>query len=225
MLNMSKGSAATWILVIVIIVIIAAGAWWFFNQSNSTTQSSGTTTTQSSEKTISSFTFSSLNPTVNGAIDNTNYTVDLTVPSGTDITTLTPTISISDNATISPNSGVTQNFTNPVTYTVTAQDGSTQSYTVTVTTSVNSTDSITSFNFGIAGEVDNIGTGSVSVTVPSGTDVTNLTPTIAVSTGATVSPASGTAEDFTNPVTYTVTASDGSTTQTYSATVTVAAGQ
>lgn len=63
-------------------------------------------------------------------------------------------------------------------------------------------------------------TGSISglnitVRVPVGTTVTALTPTIAVSTGATVSPTSGTAKNFSNPVTYTVTAEDTTTTKTY----------
>jgi len=56
------------------------------------------------------------------------------VPSGTDVTKLTPTISIPAAATISPKSGVAENFTNPVAYTVTAQDGSAQNYIVTVIT-------------------------------------------------------------------------------------------
>jgi len=126
---MSK-NAIIWTVVIVIVVILLG--WWYFasmNQPSVTT----TPTTQSSEKSISSFTLSGLNPVVNGAIDNTNYTVSLTVPTGTDVTTLIPSISVSDYATVSPSSNVAQDFTNPVTYTVTAQDGSTQAYTVTVT--------------------------------------------------------------------------------------------
>ncbi|WP_299090228.1 family 43 glycosylhydrolase [uncultured Metabacillus sp.] len=42
-----------------------------------------------------------------------------------------------------------------------------------------------------------------------GTDVTNLIPTITLLPGSTVSPASGAAQDFTNPVTYTVTDKEG----------------
>ncbi|MDL4839188.1 family 43 glycosylhydrolase [Aquibacillus rhizosphaerae] len=42
-----------------------------------------------------------------------------------------------------------------------------------------------------------------------GTEVTNLTPTIDVLPGSTVNPASGEAQDFTNPVTYTVTDEEG----------------
>ena len=46
---------------------------------------------------------------------------------------LVPTIDLSANATSSPASGVAQNFTSPVTYTVTAEDGTTQAWVVTVT--------------------------------------------------------------------------------------------
>ena len=44
----------------------------------------------------------------------------------------TPTIIVSDKATISPASGVKEDFVNPVTYTVTAEDGTKQLYTVNV---------------------------------------------------------------------------------------------
>ncbi len=49
-----------------------------------------------------------------------------------DLTALKPTIEISAGATVSPASGVAQDFTVPVNYTVTAQDGTTKIYTVTV---------------------------------------------------------------------------------------------
>lgn len=61
---------------------------------------------------------------------------------------------------------------------------------------------------------------TVKLTVPFGTDVTALIPTLAI-TGASVSPTSGTAQNFSTPVVYTVTAADGST-QTYTVTVTIA---
>ncbi len=67
----------------------------------------------------------------------------------------------------------------------------------------------------------NEGAKTIALTVPFGTDVTALVPTI-VHTGVSVSPASGAAQDFTSPVTYTVTAEDTST-QVYLVTVTVAA--
>lgn len=59
---------------------------------------------------------------------------------------------------------------------------------------------------------------TIVLSMPSGTDVTGLVPTI-VTTGVSVSPASGVSQDFsTSPVTYTITALDG-TTQTYEVTV------
>lgn len=51
-------------------------------------------------------------------------------------------------------------------------------------------------------------------------DITNLTPTLTLSAGATVIPLSGVARDFTNPVPYTVTAEDGVTYQEWTVTVT-----
>ncbi|MGB2580665.1 MAG: immunoglobulin-like domain-containing protein, partial [Minisyncoccia bacterium] len=62
---------------------------------------------------------------------------------------------------------------------------------------------------------------TVSITVPFGTDVSALSPLVAVSSLATSSPASAVVQDFTNPVIYTVTAEDGST-QTYTVTVIIA---
>lgn len=79
---------------------------------------------------------------------------------------------------------------------------------------------ITSFNIGEAIGVINDTDGTIDVEVPEGTALTSLSPVITVSPGASVSPASGTAQDFTNPVTYTVTAADGQTTKEYEVTVT-----
>src|ERR1700690_4442810 len=61
-------------------------------------------------KAITSFNFDSLNPEVDGVITESNHTVTLTVPSGTDITNLAPTIQVSDGATINPQSGTGQDF-------------------------------------------------------------------------------------------------------------------
>ena len=64
--------------------------------------------------------------------------------------------------------------------------------------------------------------GAVNITVPNGTTVTSMTPNITLTDAkASVSPASGTAQNFTSPVTYTVTAENGRTTKTYTVTVTV----
>ena len=83
----------------------------------------------SSEKDIIYFTIND----INGTIDTDYNTIAFELESGTDVTSLTPTITISEEATISPASGVAQDFTTPITYTVTAKDNSTKIYTVSIT--------------------------------------------------------------------------------------------
>ncbi len=178
-------------------------------------------TQNSNEKTITSFTLDELSPPVNATIDETSKTITAFVPTGTDLTNLTPTISVSEGATVTPASEVAQDFTNPVTYTVRAQDGSTQRYTATIKTG-SSEKNITSFTFDQTnppsqGNIDQTGK-RITVDVPAGTDVTNLTPTIETTQGSTVVPASGEPQDFSTPVEYTVTAEDG-TSDTYTVTV------
>jgi hypothetical protein len=65
---------------------------------------------------------------------------------------------------------------------------------------------------------------TVAIEVIYGTDITDIAPTITLSIGATINPTSGTERNFTNPVTYTVTAQDAVTTQEWIITVTVAVG-
>lgn len=80
---------------------------------------------------------------------------------------------------------------------------------------------ITAFTFGegvLSGDVT-IADNSITFNVLDGVDITNLAPTITVSEGATVTPASGVAQDFTNAVTYTVVSEDYSTTKTYTVSV------
>ena len=60
----------------------------------------------------------------------------------------------------------------------------------------------------------------ILVEVPYGTDVFNLTPLIIISPGASVSPASSVAQNFAQPIVYTVTAENGSM-QKYTVTVNI----
>jgi hypothetical protein len=119
---------------------------------------------------------------------------------------------------------VPQDFTNPVYYTVTAMDGTTVQYMVeAVVHDADNEKSILSFTIdGVEGDINEIAK-EVEVMMPEGTDVTQLVPTIVVSEGATVEPTSGVAQDFTNPVTYTVTAQNG-TTAVYTVTVVLEGG-
>jgi hypothetical protein len=168
---------------------------------------------KSGEKAITAF---SINE-VPGVITDTD--IALTLPAGTDATSLAPEIAVSPKATVSPASGAAQDFSSPVTYTVTAEDGTTAQYTVTVTVTPKSGEkAITAFSIN---DVPGVITGTdVALTLPYGTDKTSLGPQITVSEKATVSPASGAAQDFSSSVTYTVTAEDGTTSQ-YTVTVQV----
>src|SRR5664280_1177929 len=88
-------------------------------------------------KAITSFQFAGLTPAVVGSINEVTKTIALTVPYGTVVTALVPTIAVSALAAVGPFSGVTADFTLPVTYTVLAEDSSTQAYVVTVISSLN----------------------------------------------------------------------------------------
>lgn len=85
-----------------------------------------------SAKSITSFVFTDFDPPLAAAIDEANLLITASVPFGTDVSNLTPEIEIT-GVSIDPASGVPQNFTTPVNYTVTAEDNSTAVYTVQVT--------------------------------------------------------------------------------------------
>jgi eukaryotic-like serine/threonine-protein kinase len=94
------------------------------------------TVTKSSAKDITKFSFAALSPAVDATIDASTKAITATVPAGTDVTKLVPTITISDKATVSPATGVAQDFSKEVSYTVTAEDASTVVYKVNVTKEV-----------------------------------------------------------------------------------------
>ena len=166
-------------------------------------------------KDITSFAFPGLPATTIGS-----NTVSVTVPFGTSVTNLAPTYTVSTLATGSPVSGTARNFTSAQTYTITAEDGSTKAYTVTVTVTIapaSSAKDILNCDFGALGQATIAGT-NITLTVPPNQNVTSLAPTFTISPLATISPASGSTQNFTNPVAYTVTAQNG-TTQVYSVSV------
>ncbi|GHV80917.1 hypothetical protein AGMMS49944_27080 [Spirochaetia bacterium] len=156
-----------------------------------------------------------------GTINPSTRAISITVPYGTDRTRLLTTVSYK-GASLNHESGEAVNFTNsvtdPVTYTVTAGDGSTQDYTVTVWQAANGAKIITGFT--LAGSEGTITGTNIVVAVPSGIDLTALAPTTINYIGESISPDVGEAQDFSSPVTYTVTAADGST-QPYLVTVTL----
>lgn len=137
--------------------------------------------------------------------------IGVTVPYATEVTALTPNITVSAGATIVPASGTARDFTKPQTYTVTAQDGTKKTYTVTVNkTAVSAAKDM--LTFVLPGAISTAISGtSIGAYVPTATDVTALAPTFTLSPFAKAVPASGTPRDFTTPQTYTIIAQDGST--------------
>jgi hypothetical protein len=170
------------------------------------------------DKTIDSF-------EIDGVLGNiSGTTITLTLPAGTDLSARIPTIGFTGNS-VSPGSGVANDFRTPATYTVTAADTSTATYTVIVSLAGDSDKDITSFVInGFSAQIADINatSGVINLTLPKGTILTNLIPDIEI-TGQSVSPDNGVAQDFTNSVTYTVTAKDGSM-KTYTVNVDTVSG-
>ena len=150
-----------------------------------------------------------------GVINQTAGTIDVTVGSQEDITKLTPQYIIPGGTTSTPQSGIAQDFTNPVKFTIVSNDGFTgKSYYVKVTQLPSPL--VTSFKTGedvcsVTGIVDNT-LSTITLDFPSGTNLTAITPIIAVTAGSTISPATGVSQNFSNgPVNYTVTNVEGLT--------------
>ncbi len=149
-------------------------------------------------------------------INSTAGTIAINVPLGTSLSSAIPqNVSISAQASINPLASAAQNFTVPVVYTVTAQNGTTKNWTVNVTQIASPAKEITAFVLSssqIGAATINSAAGTIGITMPNTVNITNISPTsITTSANATISPSVATAQNFTAPVTYTVTAQDGST--------------
>ena len=72
-----------------------------------------------------------LNGTYVGSIDEAAKTISVFVPGGVDVTKLVPNITVSENATVTPQSDMPLDFTNPVQFTV-ENNTAKATYTVTV---------------------------------------------------------------------------------------------
>ena len=138
-----------------------------------------------------------------GAIDKTTRTITVRVPETYDISRMSVTkLSLSDGAKSNVNVNDQLNMSTPQAVHVTNGDV----YLYWTIKAQRDEAKITSFkiNDTYVGTI-NEDTKTIMVYVPSSLDIKKLTPTIAYSENATISPASGIAADFTNPVTYTVT--------------------
>ncbi len=76
--------------------------------------------------------FTIVGQAVQAIIDDEGNTVMANMSLGSELNRLSPSITVSERASISPASGVAQDFNNPIEYTVTAEDGTIKAYIVTV---------------------------------------------------------------------------------------------
>ena len=165
---------------------------------------------QSSSKSITAFSIAGV-PAI-----TTGQQLQVTVPNGTDVRRLVATFTTSGLRVAVTNepqvSGFTvQDFSSPVAYVVTAADGTTATYTVTVIEAPSQAKAISAFSIdGVAGVIHD---HDIALTLPHGSDPTRRVATFSTS-GTTVL-------DYSSPVTYVVTAADGSTDR-YTVVVTVA---
>lgn len=182
----------------------------------------------SSEKEITSFRFSifdnsGISSSFEGTITGT--TITATAPLGTDKTALTASftttgVSVTVNGAKQVSGVTTNDFTNALTYTVTAEDGTTQDYIVNI---LMTDKEIISFSFLkeansflISDITAGIEMTNITAVVPFSTDIKSLkasfeTTGTSVTVNGIAQTSGTTANDFTNPLTYTVTAEDGST--------------
>lgn len=165
---------------------------------------------------ITSFTFDNFSPVVTGVIDNETGVIRVVVPFGTSLTSLSPTIKVSDGATVDPASGAAQNFSSFVVYTVTAANGAKKVYTVIAEVGPSNVASITSFQFPDLYLTANAGNNTaLNLQVPFGTDLTSVKVNMTAINGSTFLPANGSVVNFNQPANFEVTAPDGVTKKTY----------
>ena len=169
--------------------------------------------------------FGLLSPPVQAAIAEETRTVSLTVPFGTDCSSLVAVFVNSGRrvtvAGVEQVSGRTaNNFEHPVEYVVELTDGSTVTYVVSVVIAppLGQAKSFSAFSFlapPVTACVDEA-SHAISAVVPRGTDLSSLvavfiTTGVLVTVDDTEQESGVTINDFTDPVTYMVTAEDGST--------------
>ena len=134
----------------------------------------------------------------------------MSVPSGTVVTYLVPTI-VRTGTSMTPTSGVAQNFTNPVTYTVTSEDGSTQIYTITVTVLPSTNATVTAGSYTVSAG----GTGAETTSVPFGTSKAVFLAAVTKSQAGQTWDSTNIADPVVHGNTLVVTAENGTTVVTY----------
>lgn len=157
-----------------------------------------------------------------GVINEEEKTITVTLSESVNIVDVAPDTLTYEGKSLYPNKTLEQDFTDPVVYTVVAPDNSEVPYTVEVVRLSNEA-LITEFEInGYAGVIDQAAK-TITVTLPYGTDVSDIAPNkIVYSENAVLSPSATTKRDFTTPQVYNVTSQDNLVSNNYTVTCIVA---
>ena len=162
--------------------------------------------------------FSVPNQRGDSSFDTETSTITFTVTDLVSLTSIVPQITLSPGATSLPANGVATDLSIPTSCIVTSADGFEKVWVLVAQVLSTNTD-IREFSVSemMLVSEENYATinrdrHTVHFLVPADTDVSQLTPSLFAGMGeATLSPLSGTPQDFTSPVTYRVTAEAGNT--------------
>lgn len=145
--------------------------------------------------------------------------LSIILPKEMDLTKVSPTIRISEGASVSPASGEEVDLTKPTIYTVTAANGEKRIYRINVYTVAKDNPILMSFAFAelpipqveLESAIEVVFLAkkeptSVLFFIPKddNSNIKNLKPTIAIPRGFTIFPKSGVPQDFSNAVKYTL---------------------
>ncbi len=170
---------------------------------------------------IEYFAFESFATVREGIIDHDSAIIQVEIPFGADPGLLVPTMRISEGATITPESGIAQDFSDFVIYTVTDPEGGKRLYTVLVKEMDEDKSDVarlTSISFPELYRMGQINedTKEVFLEVGFGTDLTSVKFEAQLDEEeATITPQSNTTIDLTSDYILTVTAPDGISTIEY----------
>lgn len=149
---------------------------------------------------------------VEATINQSTAEINVVMPYGSDVSSVVPEIVLEEGATVNIDFTKAINFTSAVKFRV-INGNLFKDYTIKTTV----LSPIKSFTINNVVATINDVSKTIVMTLPEGTDLTNLKPEIQTTTGVSISPVSGATIDFTNPVTFIVTANGKSV--NYTATV------
>lgn len=136
---------------------------------------------------------------VDAEIDNQQSRITAQLPYGTNLTAITPQLTIPVGASVMPTIGSQVDFSSTLQYRV-INGNIYKDYQVNVTTNK----PILSFVINDLTANINHNSRMITLTMPEGTDLTQLQPVIELSEDVSISPPSETTLDFSNPVVFTV---------------------